>query len=95
MCSRSKVILVMIAASCTADDPGLSAVTAALANSSVSSTLAGSPTIWTITANIGDLFLEQQRDLSRNIFYRRVNGSDYMIDSLSVNGMDQTGLLAQ
>jgi hypothetical protein len=41
------------------------------------------------------LFLEQQRDLSRNIFYRRVNGSDYMIDSLSVNGMDQTGLLAQ
>jgi hypothetical protein len=66
-----------------------------LADSSVSSTLAGSATIWTITANIGDLFLEQQRDLSRNIFYRRLNGSDYVVDSLSVNGADETGLLAQ
>ncbi len=92
---RSKIILGMMAASCTADDAGLAVLTDTLANASVSSTLAGSPTIWTVAATIGDLYLEQQRDLSRNIYYRRVNGTDYAVDSLSINGIDATSLLGQ
>jgi hypothetical protein len=49
---------------------------------------------WTVSAELAGRRLELQRDLNRDIYYRRVNGVDLVTAVFSLNDVDQTGLLA-
>jgi hypothetical protein len=51
---------------------------------------------WEVAARIGDLTLEAGRDLDhRTTLYRRVNGQDVKSPVFSINGEDESTLLAQ